>query len=510
MGIEKIAGYEILGTLGEGGMGIVYRARDATLDREIALKVIRPSALGGQGRERFIREARACSRINHPNIVTVYGAGEENETPYIAMELLRGRTMREIIDEGPVPWRQAVRWVADVLDALGRLHAEGIVHRDLKPENIIITTDGIAKLMDFGIARLAKSETLTIDGTTLGTIHYMSPEQVQGRTADARSDVFSAGAVLYELLTAERAFPGEHPLAAMYAITSETPRPIGDFLTDPPPGLPETVARALEKNPEARFADAGAFRDALGAVVTSGETPSTIAAAGKRAHVRALIGVSAVAGVVIAGVIFAVIWKGSRDRQLAIRYNEKAMTAWETGDLARADSLLRKALSIKPRFPQILMNLGDLNWDRGDFTGAEKAYRAAIDADSSFVYAYNNFARFLIDRGRAGEAAALIDCGLGKNAERSSSDKELRGFLLKNRGTAAAQLDRGDEALAYWLRAVDLIPDNAELHADLASSYERSGKLDDARAHWLEVERLGTAAEKARAAEHLDRLRSSP
>ena len=203
----RIAGYDIIGTLGEGGMGIVYRARDAALDREIALKVIRPESLGVQARERFVREAKACSRINHPNIVTVYAAGEDGGAPWYAMELVDGETLRAVIHRGPVPWETAADWIAGVLDALSRLHAEGIVHRDLKPENIIVTRDGAAKLMDFGIARLSFETSLTADGATLGTARYMSPEQVRGTPVDARSDLFSLGAVLYELPTANLPCP---------------------------------------------------------------------------------------------------------------------------------------------------------------------------------------------------------------------------------------------------------------------------------------------------------------
>lgn len=503
MGIERIAGYDILETLGEGGMGIVYRARDATLDREIAIKVIRTSALGAQAKERFVREARACSRINHPNIVTVYAAGEENGTPYLAMELLRGKTLRETLEGGLIPWRQAVRWVADLLDALGRLHAEGIVHRDLKPENILVTTEGTAKLMDFGIARLSRSETLTADGATLGTLHYMSPEQVQGSKVDARSDIFSMGAVIYELLTGQYAFQGEHPYAAMYAIAHEPPRPIAELVNDLPSGLPEAIERALAKNPDDRYPSADAFRAALADLLKPSETPASPAPTERRSHVKTLVLVSTLAGVAIATIIFLVAWKGYRDHQLAIRYNEKAMIAWEKGDLAEADSLLRKALSIEPDFPQVLTNLGDLSWDREDYSGAEKAYRAAIRADSSFVYAYNNLARFLIERGQAAEAAAILDNGIARERAHRSTDAELMGFLLKNRGTAAAKLARDDDVLTYWRQALNIIPGNAELHAHCALWYEQHSEPDKARDEWQEVERLGTATEKAQAKEHL-------
>ncbi len=501
---DRIAGYEILGTLGEGGMGVVYRARDATLDREIALKVIRPSALGAAARERFIREARACSRINHPNIVTVYAAGVEGETPYIAMELLRGKTLREILDGGPVPWRSAVEWVASILGALERLHAEGIVHRDLKPENVIVTDDGLPKLTDFGIARMSASRTLTMDGTTIGTVHYMAPEQLQGADVDRRSDVFSMGAVLYELLSGERAFGGEHPAAAMYAILNEAPRPLEELVAGLPPELSGIVARAIEKSPDARFQDAGAFRRALLDLLAP---PATAA---PRAPAKRRIVLAAAAAIVVSAAVFLGIWKGYRDRQLAIRYNDKAVLAWKQGNLPEADSLLGLALSLEPRSPQMLVNRGDLRADRGDAVRAEEAYRAAIRADSSFVYAYNNLGRFLLVQGRAAEAAMILDRGLARERSSRSADKELLGFLLKNRGAAAEALGDSRDALRFWNEALEVIPGNVELHMSLASWYERDGDADEARVHWLAVRDAAgaTPEQKAEASSRLDSLGS--
>ncbi len=178
---KTIAGYTIDSTLGEGGMGVVYRAVDPTLDRPLAIKVIKRKNLSATAKERFLREARASSRLNHPNIVTVYAAGEEDGHPYLAMEYVEGRTLRDVIDEGPIAWDQATLWIADILDALSRLHENGIIHRDLKPENIMVTGDGVVKLMDFGIAHMAAGDTLTQEGTTLGTVYYMSPEQAAGK-----------------------------------------------------------------------------------------------------------------------------------------------------------------------------------------------------------------------------------------------------------------------------------------------------------------------------------------
>jgi tetratricopeptide (TPR) repeat protein len=491
----KIADYEILGTLGEGGMGIVYRARDATLDREIAIKVIRPAALGENAAERFIREAKACSRINHPNIVTVYAAGEDGGTPYLAMELLHGENMRSIVSRGAVPWKEAVEWTAGILDALARLHAEGIVHRDLKPENIIVTDGGIAKLMDFGIARMSASGTLTVDGATLGTAHYMSPEQVQGKKVDARSDLFSIGSLLYELVTGEAAFPGEHPLAAMYSITNESPKALEETVAGLPAGLQEVLNRALEKDPDARYPDAGAFRDALLAIARPAALEGKTSAAARRSR-KLFAGAALVAAAAI--VVFA-FWsrEPKGDRPLAMRHNQRAqeyedagktseaeieygkaiiadrrwevplnnlaMIAMGKGNLAEADSLLGRAVSIKPDYVGALYNLGTVRWALRDSTGAEDRYRKAIRADSTFFEAYNNLGALLIGRGRAAEAAAVLDCALAKERMKPSPVPELRGYLLKNRGMASLRLGRREEAVAYWSKALEIIPTNAEL-----------------------------------------------
>jgi len=495
----KIADYEILGTLGEGGMGIVYRARDATLDREIAIKVLRPAALAENAAERFIREAKACSRINHPNIVTVYAAGVDGSTPYLAMELLHGENLRSIVERGPVPWKEAVEWTTGILDALARLHAEGIVHRDLKPENIIVTDGGTAKLMDFGIAHISAGGTLTMDGATLGTAHYMSPEQVQGKKIDARSDLFSIGSLFHELITGEVAFPGEHPLAAMYAITSESPKALAETVAGLPEGLQDALNRALEKNPEMRYPDAGSFRDALFAIARpTGPNGETHMAAPRSRKLFA--GLAIASALVVAAVVIAFVF-GTRepkgDRQLAMRHNQRgqehedagriseaeieygkaviadrrweiplnnlAMIAMGKGNLAEADSLLGLAIAAKPDYAGALYNLGTVRWTLGDSTGAEERYRKAIRADSSFFEAYNNLGSLLIGRGRAAEAAAILDCALAKERMKPSPVPELRGYLLKNRGVAASRLGRREEAAAYWSKALEIIPRNAEL-----------------------------------------------
>jgi serine/threonine protein kinase len=536
----KIAGYDIIGTLGEGGMGIVYRARDATLDREVALKVIRPESLSAEARQRFVREAKACSRINHPNIVTVYAAGEDNGMPWFAMELVTGETLRTVSNRGPVPWRDAVDWIVGILDALARLHAEGIVHRDLKPENIIITKDGTAKLMDFGIAHMGSETALTVDGATLGTARYMSPEQVHGNPADARSDLFSLGAVLYELLSGEPAFAGEHPLATMYAITSEPPRPIAELVPSLPGAVAKAIERSLEKDPASRFADAASFRDALRSSLQP-ERPAAETHVRPSVLLKIAVPLFGAAAVMIAAIIFSK-HTPQGDRPLAARHDsiaqsyeragrmpeaeieyQKAIIAdgsWEIplnnlamlyirkGSLTEADSLLNRAVSIEPRYAAALYNLGDVRWRLDDLEGAEEYFRRAIDADSSFIAPYNNLGSLLISRGRAAEAARILDRGLAFE-QANPSEKELRGFLLKNRGIASVALGRESEAGDYWQSALEIMPNNPELLRLLAEWYAEAGRPAEAASCWRKLGVVGSDTDKTDAAEALKRLRQA-
>ena len=225
----RLGAYEILAPLGAGGMGEVWRARDTRLHREVAIKVL-PEALAGDpaALARFEREARAVAALSHPNILGLFDVGHEGKTAYAVMELLAGQTLRERLVEGPLPQRKALELGREIAQGLAAAHEKGIVHRDLKPENLFVTQDGRVKILDFGLARvetpqerLTQSPTEgvgTEPGTVMGTVGYMSPEQVRGRPADARSDIFSFGSVLYEMLSGERAFRGDSPAETMAAI----------------------------------------------------------------------------------------------------------------------------------------------------------------------------------------------------------------------------------------------------------------------------------------------------
>jgi serine/threonine-protein kinase len=261
----RIGRYEVLEKLGSGGMGEVYRAKDVTLGREAALKLLPAGVRSDPDRlRRFEQEARSASALNHPNIVTIYEVSLEGESPFIAMELVQGHTLRTLLaGRRPLPIKQALDLAAQLAEGLGRAHALGIVHRDLKPENIMVTADGLLKILDFGLAKLqeppqpldsqAPTEAGTRPGVLLGTVGYMSPEQASGKPVDFRSDQFSCGAILYEVVTGERAFDRETPVQTLAAIIEDQPPPIVSHNAAVPPPFRWVVERCLAKTPDDRY-----------------------------------------------------------------------------------------------------------------------------------------------------------------------------------------------------------------------------------------------------------------
>ncbi|MBS1197306.1 MAG: hypothetical protein H6R18_1091 [Proteobacteria bacterium] len=258
--MPRLSRYQILREIGRGTMGIVYEAFDPNLERTVALKTVRLEANGSDHSEfeqRFQREAKSAGRINHPNIVTIHDAGKEGEIAYIAMEFLVGKTLREIIDSGERPkLEETLSYAEQIADGIDYAHRSGIIHRDIKPANILVSADGRIKITDFGIAQLPTGD-LTQAGTLLGTPKYMSPEQLRGEKLDGRSDIFSFGVILYELLTGLSPFSGETLASIMYKILHEAPE--DPMIKNPecPAGVCQILARCLAKDREQRYAEAG-------------------------------------------------------------------------------------------------------------------------------------------------------------------------------------------------------------------------------------------------------------
>ncbi len=272
----KLGPYEILAPLGAGGMGEVYKARDTRLERTVAVKVLpQHMSASPEVRQRFEREAKTISQLSHPHICALYDVGREGETEYLVMEYLEGETLSDRVAKGPLPLSQTLRFAVEMADALDKAHRQGIVHRDLKPGNVMLTRSGV-KLLDFGLAKamtparpessltaLPTQQGLTQEGTILGTFQYMAPEQLEGREADGRTDIFSFGAVLYEMVTGQKAFTGTSQASLISAILRDEPKPISQAQPTSPPALDRVVRTCLAKDPEERWQSASDLKREL-------------------------------------------------------------------------------------------------------------------------------------------------------------------------------------------------------------------------------------------------------
>ncbi len=311
----RLGPYEIVSALGAGGMGEVYRARDTRLERDVAIKVLPASYSRDPDRlRRFEQEARAASQLNHPNIVTVHDFGTHHGSPYVVQELLEGETLRQRIESGSLGTRKATEYALAIAHGLAAAHEKGIVHRDLKPENIFITADGRVKILDFGLAKLLKNDVSesdtaltaaeqTLPGVVMGTVGYVSPEQVRAQAADARSDIFSFGAILFEMLTGRRAFKRETSAETMTAILKEEPPELATSGRNVPPALQRIVDHCLEKSPEHRFQSAKDLAFALTALPESGTTSRLLSV--EAPERRRWVPWAAIAAVVVAAGLFA-------------------------------------------------------------------------------------------------------------------------------------------------------------------------------------------------------------
>jgi serine/threonine-protein kinase len=272
---QTISHYEFLERLGAGGMGEIYKARDSRLNRIVAVKVLAPGRTRDpERRRRFIQEAQAASGLNHPNIITIHDILSEGERQYMVMEHVSGQTLQASIAGGPLPIHEVLRLSAQIANALATAHAAGIIHRDLKPANVMVTSSGLVKVLDFGLAKLmdaggmrapasTDSQTqepvtltaapLTVEGSIMGTVNYMSPEQAEGLKVDARSDIFSFGAVVYEMVTGKRAFEGESQISTLSAVLRDDVKPVHQFVPDTPAELEQLILRCLRKAPADRW-----------------------------------------------------------------------------------------------------------------------------------------------------------------------------------------------------------------------------------------------------------------
>ena len=267
--MKKLGRYDLIRVLGKGAMGLVYEGRDPNLDRRVAIKTIKVENLtveeAADYEVRFRTEARSAARLQHPHIVTVFDSDRDGDVAFLVMEFIDGEDLKKHLDRGEVyTLRQTMGLMGDLLSALDYAHRQGIVHRDIKPANLLMEPSGRLKLTDFGVARIQESGDATrTQGSMVGTLKYMSPEQVQGRPIDARSDLFAAGVVLYQLLTSKRPFDGGSDFDVIQSIVGQDPVPPSSITPGLPQALDAVVARALRKTKEARYPSAQAFHTAL-------------------------------------------------------------------------------------------------------------------------------------------------------------------------------------------------------------------------------------------------------
>ncbi len=362
----KLGPYEIVAPAGAGGMGEVYRARDARLNRDVAIKVLPAGCARDPERlRRFQQEAQAAAALNHPNILAVHDFGEHEGSPYMVTEFLEGETLRERLRSGTLPVRKASEYAEQVARGLAAAHERGIVHRDLKPENIFVTRDGRVKILDFGLAKLTRPEgTVLSDGVTLasqtepgmvmGTVGYMSPEQVKGQNADQRSDIFSFGVILYEMLSGKRAFHGDTSVETMTAILKQDPPELLETNRTVPPALERVVRHCMEKNPEERFQSA---RDVAFNLANLAEISGSSAAVRAMKEPRQRFGVLPVVTGLLLMLAIAGIWLWPRNQPV-----------------------------VAPVFHRLTYELGTVNSARFSPDGHTVVYCAAWEGQPSQMY----------------------------------------------------------------------------------------------------------------------------
>jgi len=492
---RTLSHYEILDDLGAGGMGVVYRAHDTRLDRDVAIKVLptdRP--LSETARKRFQREALAASALNHPNIITIYEVGSEENTDFIVMEYVRGATLSSLLKKRPLGMAEATRYGVQIADALAKAHASGIIHRDLKPGNIMITEDGLVKVLDFGLAKFdafaaskdgegadndtaVKEFTLTQPGMITGTVAYMSPEQARGERVDARSDIFSFGIVMFEALSRHLPFTGPNSIAVLHNLHFSPPRNLGELAPKAPKPLAALISRMLEKKPEKRIQTmaevATELRKHAGSLVDGPVTwhPSdaTVDMASLALPVSQkirwrsvwMVGVAVVL-VVLGG---AVGWRRFRKPKPA--QNAANAQIFQPNDTAY--TLYQRARQ-------------DLDhWDReGNIDNAINLGERAVQLDPQSAASYAVLGDAYVLRNQANPDPQWI---------RMASQYANKAVALDNYLSAAhaslgvVKMESGDTAGAEKeLRtAADLDPKNDRPHALLGRLYDKMGKPDDAQ-----------------------------
>jgi TolB-like protein/Flp pilus assembly protein TadD/predicted Ser/Thr protein kinase len=501
---STVSHYKILERLGGGGMGVVYKAEDSRLGRKVALKFLPDdTAADADALERFRREARAASALNHPGICTIYDVGDHKGRPFIVMELLEGETLKARIASQAMSEAEVVDASLQIADALDAAHRRGVIHRDIKPANLFIMREGRVKLLDFGLAKLGKKKTaeavgvsalatvgasqelLTSPGTALGTIAYMSPEQARGEEVDARSDIFSFGVVMYEMATGQRAFPGSTPAVIFEAILNRQPPPVTGIRPNLSPELGRVVERAMQKDPAARYASAGEMRAELERLKRELESGRTVGVSARTGQAGAPGGVAAQAVKSVAVLYFEnlsgaredeffrdgmtedVITELSKIRRLhvfpratVLPFRGQTVTATDVGQQLKADYVLNGSLRRAGNRLRINAQLVDA---KTDFPLWAERY----DRELQDVFeVQDEIARKIAEALRL----ALTPQEEKALARKPTENPQAYDFFLRARGYARrmTRLDL-EIALDFYEQAIELDPAFALAHAGLAA-----------------------------------------
>jgi Flp pilus assembly protein TadD len=504
--MERIAHYEIVRRLGRGGMGEVYEGTDLNLGRRVALKFVAPAlASDPETLRRFEREARAAASLHHPRIATLFAFDRTTDRPFIVMELLGGRTLRDLIELGPQPVADAIAITRDVASALAFAHRHGIVHRDIKPENLMFDAEGGVKVTDFGLARTTDALRMTTTGATLGTAAYMAPETVPGFAGTvggggragppgSAADVFALGVTVHELLTGSTPFRGDTPLAMLYSIVNEPPRPLREARPDVSPELESLVARMLEKDPAARpTADEVAREFGAPGGAPMPVIPMSRSGAGEVAAApRGPASVSFAAPII--GILVVVVLGGGwllqqrlagREHRAVILNNE-GHDSLSAGNLAGARNLFQSALALAPRYGEAKLNLATTLHRGGDDNRAASLYGEVV--------AENHRRPDLMAEAHYGLGEIDLQAGAWQSAiehlDRAARADTTRVEYRNNLAFALTQAGRTSEALAVLRSAQRLFPGEATLLKNAALAWFQAGAFDSARAAASEAVRL--------------------
>ena len=505
---QTLKQYVVTGHLGQGGMGEVWLARDTTLDRDVALKLLpagHSSADADMRKERFFREAKAASALNHPNIITIYEINSDQGIDFIAMEYVQGRTLSTILKRGPMAFDLVERYAAQIAGAVGRAHRASIVHRDLKPGNIMITDEGLVKVLDFGIAKVtpptadASAETIAVDkprqaaltreGTTIGTLGYMSPEQSVGDPVDARSDVFSFGVILYEMIAGSRPFPGQTRSEVLRELHLSQPPPFESLRPDVPAKLRDVVGRCLEKDPADRYPNltevaialsGGAAHDAATGVVSSSSRPSRIDAvkseeAARRERRGRAFPLLVTTALVIATAAGVGLWR-ARQRAAPARTGSNASTP---EDASTPSEMTRAAAAFLARPDR------DGNADR-----AIALLEKVLAADQNSAIAYAHLSTAYLRKQATNPDPQWIKLARESAQRAVELNADLAAAQL-SMGFVHAQAAERTEATASFRRAAELDPVNPWPHIGMGTNYDADHKDAEAEAAFRKGMELG-------------------